>query len=152
MAFVVDLERDVAAPAALVWSAVTDLVAYADWNPFVVGCESTLEPGTSIRMRVRLFPWFVQSQTETVFEHRPNEELCYGLDGKPVGAVVSRRCHLVTAISPGRARYRSQFELSGWLSPLVAMLLGARLRHGFTSMTDALVARAEALAADRTDR
>jgi hypothetical protein len=39
----------------------------------------------------------------------------------------------------------SHFELSGWLAPLVSLLLGSRLRAGFAAMSAAIAARAEAL-------
>jgi hypothetical protein len=44
-----------------------------------------------------------------------------------------------------RARYVSHVELGGWLAPLVALVLGRRLRAGFDAMSAAIAARAEAL-------
>lgn len=143
MAFVIDDVREIAAPAATVWDVVTDLAAYPEWNPFVVGCRSTLAVGAPIAMRVRLLPWFTQPQTETVLEHVPGQRLAYGLAGGTLGAVTSRRLHEVAALGVGRTRYRSHFELSGWLAGVVRALLGARLQRGFRAMTDAIQERAE---------
>ncbi len=141
---------EVAAPAATVWNVVTDLARYPEWNPFVVACRSTLEPGSPIVMRVRVLPFVAQPQRETILEHVPGRRLSYGLTPLPLGVLASRRSHEVEALGPERARYVSRFELSGWLAPLVAMLLGQRLRAGFTAMSSALVARAAALHAGRT--
>ena len=58
---------DVAAPAATVWRVVTDLDRYPEWNPFVVACRSTLEPGAPIDMRVR---------APTRVQHRPRAPSC----------------------------------------------------------------------------
>jgi hypothetical protein len=127
-----------------VWRVVTDLAAYGEWNPFVVACESGLAPGDAILMRVHVFSSFAQSQREIVLEHAPGERLCYGLQG---ASLASRRCHHVAPAGPGRTRYESSFELSGWLAPLVRALLGSRLQRGFDGMAAALVRRAEALAA-----
>ncbi|HEY2773565.1 MAG TPA: SRPBCC domain-containing protein [Candidatus Binatia bacterium] len=143
MPVVIHLEREIAAPVSVVWNVVTDLGAYADWNPFVPGCRSSLRPGDPIDMKVQMFPWFSQNQRETVFENVAGERFCYGLAGS---AITSRRCHELRPIGPARTSYTSHFELSGWMSGLVQVLLGSRLEHGFTSMTDALVVRCESLA------
>jgi hypothetical protein len=143
MSFVIELVRDVDAPADVVWGAIVDVDAYPQWNPFVVACRTTWKVGDPIVMQVRLLPWFTQSQREGIFEHEPGNTICYGLDG---GAVSSRRSHHVEAMGAGRTRYRSHFEMSGFLAPLVKALLGARLEQGFTAMTDALVRRSEELA------
>ncbi len=136
---------EAAASAATVWEVVSDLPRYPEWNPFVVACRSTLEPGSPITMRVRVLPFVAQPQTETIFEHVPGRRLSYGLAGLPFGALASRRSHEVESLAADRSRYVSRFELRGWLAPLVQALLGRRLTTGFTAMSHALVARAEAL-------
>ena len=147
MALVISQTVDVAAPAARVWSVVTDLARYPDWNPFVVTCRSTLEPGAPIVMWVRLLPGLAQPQRERIFEHVPGRRLSYGVPPLPFGALASRRSHEVVETTPGRCRYVSHFELEGWLVPVVSALLGKRLERGFAAMTAALVRNAEALAA-----
>ena len=74
----------------------------------------------------------------------PGRRLCYGLPANALGALSSRRCHDVTPLGPARARYVSRFALSGWLMPVVRGLLGARLRIGFTAMSEGIRRRAEA--------
>ena len=124
---------------------IVDLAAYPEWNPFVVACRSTLAVGSPIVMKVRVWPWLAQPQRETIFEHRPGRFLRYGIRPLPVGALTSSRSHTVEAVSAVRTRYISRFELNGWLAPVVATLLGARLRKGFAAMSAALKGRAEAL-------
>jgi hypothetical protein len=150
MAIVIEHDLPVDAPPERVWEVVTDLAHYPEWNPFVVACASTLEVGDPISMRVRLFGCFAQPQREWILEHERGRRLAYGLPRSRLGALVSRRSHEVFAESPTRARYVSHFELGGWLAPLVALLLGRRLRAGFTAMSTAIAARAESLA--RADR
>jgi hypothetical protein len=147
MPFVVDEVIDIDAPCETVWTVITDLPSYGEWNPFVVSCRSTLVVGDPIEMRVVLFRGFPQGQRETIFEHRPGERLCYGLDGGALGAIVSRRSHELQVLAPGRTRYRSHFELSGWLAPVVGGLLGGRLQRGFGLMTAGIRQRAEQLGA-----
>jgi len=143
MSFTIDLSREIAAPAWVVWEVITDLPAYPEWNPFVIGCESTLVPGQSIHMRVKLLPWITQSQTETVFENVALERICYGIERGPVR---SRRCHQLRAIAVDRTRYDSHFRIAGPLAGLTRRLLGSRLRQGFEAMTEALARRAEQMA------
>lgn len=139
MSFVIDLERVIDAPAATVWAAITDLPRYGEWNPFCIECRSTLVPGDPIHMRVRLLSR-PQAQSEVIFEHLPMSHLCYGLDGGASGAIKSNRCHRIEALPDGRTRYRSHFELSGWLMPLVRLMFRKPLQRGFTGMTDGIVA------------
>lgn len=137
------------APAELVWAVICDLDSYPEWNPFVVSCSSTLGVGDPIQMWVRIFPFFAQPQRERIFEHEPGRRLCYGLSPNWFGALASRRSHNVESIAPARTHYLSHFELSGWLEPLVAALLGTRLAAGFDAMSSALKVRVEALASRR---
>jgi len=150
MVFVIDETLGIDAPVDVVWETITDLPRYGEWNPFVVACSSTLKVGDSIAMRVAIFSPFAQHQREMILEHLPGQLLCYGLAGNSLGALGSRRYHEVHAVGPMRTRYRSHFELSGWLSPLVRSLLGARLGRGFHSMSAAVGARAEQLWAERS--
>jgi hypothetical protein len=142
MPFVIEQTVEIQASAETVWKVITDLDAYGEWNPFVVGCRSTFKVGDPIDMKVRLFPGFTQKQRETILEHVPGKRLCYGIPGMPLGALSSRRGHEIYPLDPGRARYDSHFQLSGWLAPVVRMLIGARLQAGFEAMTEALARRA----------
>jgi hypothetical protein len=149
MSFVLDDQVDVDASPDLVWEVLTDLPRYGEWNPFVVECQSTLEPGDPIEMKVQIFKAFAQPQRETIFEHEPGKRICYGLAPQPLGSIASHRCHVVEALPDGRARYVSQFRLDGWLAPLTQGLLGARLARGFSNMTEAVSQRAELLREER---
>lgn len=141
--FVIEDTREIAASQETVWDVVTDLAGYPEWNPFVIACRSTLAVGSPIDMRVVLVGGVAQPQREVVLAHEPRTQLCYGLDGGALGAIVSRRCHHLEPLAADRTRYTSRFELSGWLMPVVRGLLGRPLRSGFGAMTAALQARAE---------
>ncbi len=145
MSFEIAQSVEIGARPEVVWNVITDLARYPDWNPFVVACDSTLEVGEPIAMRIRVIASFVQSQTETVFEHEPGRRLSYGVSEGPLRAIRSRRSHLVVPAGAGGAHYESHFELSGWLAPLVRVLVGAQLERGFKAMTEAIAERAEQL-------
>src|SRR3546814_13718927 len=63
----------------------------------------------------------------------------------PLGALSSFRSHDVEAIDGTRTRYRSYFQLQGWIKPLVLGLLRSRLEAGFAAMTAGIERRAEEL-------
>jgi uncharacterized protein YndB with AHSA1/START domain len=144
MPFVIDLTREIDAPADTVWRVLTDLAAYPRWNPFCVECSSSLRPGDPIDMRVNLIGR-PQRQREWIDDYREGEGFSYRMRPPPLGALASLRSHDVVALADGRTRYRSYFRLQGPLQPLVVALLGRRLTAGFTAMTDAVAARAVAL-------
>ncbi len=146
MAILIDKIVEVDAPRDLVWDVITDFHRYGEWNPFVVACDSTLKIGDPIEMRVHVFKAFAQPQREIIFEHEPGKRFCYGVAGVPFGAMRSNRCHEVRGLDSGRSEYRSHFALSGWLSPVVSILLGSRLRRGFDAMTESIRTRSEQLA------
>ena len=144
MAFIIDYDLEINAPLDTVWEVITDVARYSEWNKFTVACKSTLKPGDPIVMKVVLFGK-PQPQTETIFTHVPKQSMSYGLDGGALKAIVSNRIHTVVALGPNRTHYRSHFELSGWMMPLVRALMKSRLQHGFRVMTDGIKARAEKL-------
>ncbi len=143
---VIEHERRVDAPPEVVWRVITDLACYGEWNPFVVGCRSTLAVGDPIEMRVHVFAAFAQTQRETILEHVAGRRLCYGIAGAPLASLASRRCHEIATQPGGGTLYRSRFRLSGWLAPVVRLSLRRRLERGFAAMSDALARRAEEIA------
>jgi hypothetical protein len=150
MAFEITHVLDIDAPVDVVWEVVTDLPRYGEWNPFQVSARSTLEPGDPIFMQVQIFDLFTQPQRETIFECKPPEVLAYGLAALPLGALRSHRAHELEANGVSCTRYRSHFELDGWLAPLTRGLLGERLEAGFEAASLALKERSETLAAERS--
>lgn len=145
MAFVLRDEVEIAETPERVWEVISDFARYRDWNPFVIDARSSLEVGAGIWMRVRVFPWFSQPQSETILECEDGRGFAYGIR-LPFGALSSRRRHEIAPAGRAGTRYVSHFELEGWLTPLVQMLTGRRLREGFSQMTRAVRDRAESLA------
>lgn len=137
------------APAPLVWEVVSDLPRYEEWNPFVVRAVSSLAVGDPIAMRVKVLPFLVQPQRETILEHEPGTRVCWGVPGRAGSPIRSRRCQEVRAEGDTRTHYVSDFALQGWLAPLVMTLLGRRLHAGFQAMSQAVKERAELLQRQR---
>ena len=145
MAFVIDATLDIDAPAELVWNVITDFSRYAEWNPFLRACATTLKPGDPIDLQVQLLGPKPRPQREWMRTHTPGREFSYNMKPAPLGALRSGRSHTVTPLGAGRSRYQSHFELAGWMQPLVRGLLGAKLEQGFAGMTDGIKKQAELL-------
>ena len=148
MPFIIDKHLEVAAPAEIVWEVITDLPRYGEWNPFMRECRTSFNPGDPIDMKVKIFAR-PQPQREWVLEFVSGKRFAYRMKPVPGGTLSSFRSHDVEAAGPARTRYRSFFQLSGWLMPVVRGLLGARLEIGFQGMTEGIRVRAEKLWAER---
>ncbi|KXO90866.1 Polyketide cyclase / dehydrase and lipid transport (plasmid) [Tsukamurella tyrosinosolvens] len=146
MAFTIDHSREIAAPPALVWQALTDFDAYGQWNPFAVEAACDLRPGGAITMRVALRPPKVMTQKEYIVSVDEGRGFAYAMKPAPAGLLRSIREQDIVDLGGGRSRYTSHFQLDGPLSPLVGALLGAHLRRGFDGNVDGLVRQAEKLA------
>ena len=113
----IEFIREIEAPKDVVWSVIADFAAYAEWNPFVVACSSELRVGAPMAMTVRLGD---RQREQVEFVSRVVEGELFEYRMKPVGPLLhSYRQHEVASQADGRTRYRSTFELNGWLAPLV---------------------------------
>lgn len=150
MSFVIDRRAEVDAPASVVWQVLTDLDGYGKWNPFVPECRSTLRPGDTIEMRVKLGKRTSrQVEVMTGFDDGARS-FSYRMKSLPFGALSSQRVQRIEEIDDGRCRYHTHFELQGWLVPVVKGLLGRDLDIGFSGMTQGLKRRSEQMWADET--
>lgn len=144
--FVIEQEFDIEAPAEVVWAVLTDFERYAEWNPFVVEARCDLRPGGAIDMKVKLLGP-AQRQVEYIQAVEPGKGFSYNMKPFPLGGLSSLRSHQIIDLGGGRSHYCSHFHLQGWLMPVVRGLMRGALQRGFGSMSQALKARAEAVAA-----
>lgn len=141
--FQINLTRTINAPRKTVWEVITNTECYSEWSKFVVACDTTFEPGTPIKMKVKLLS-FTINQNETMWDCREEELIDYRTK-LPLKMLSSVRQHRLEVIDDSTTRYRSLFELKGWLSPIVRFFLGKQLRRGFADMTKGIVCRSEEL-------
>jgi uncharacterized protein YndB with AHSA1/START domain len=130
-------ERDLPAPIEVAWATLTDFASYPAWNPFTTEVETTLTPGSPIRMRVNL-GWAHVWQTETVRAVDPPHHVAWALDHLPAWLLRARRDQRLTALPDGTCRYRTEDTIGGALLPFVRLLYGRGLTDGFAAMADAL--------------
>ena len=81
-AVVVSETVSINAPASLVWEILLDMPKYGDWNPFCVECESTLEIGAPVKMKLKSYvnaePEFFEN-TEYVCHFEPEKQISWML-------------------------------------------------------------------------
>lgn len=143
--FVIEQEFDIEAPGEVVWAVLTDFENYAQWNPFVVQAACDLRPGGAIDMKVKLLGP-AQRQVEYIHAVEPGKGFSYNMKPLPLGGLSSFRSHTIIDLGEGRSHYSSHFHLQGWIMPVVRGLMRGALERGFSSMSDALKVRAEAVA------
>jgi len=144
MSFVIEHDLEVKASADAVWQVITDFDSYKQWNPFLLDCESSMQPGEPIDLTVQLGKQVRQEQ-EIIDTVTPGKGFTYRMKPMPGGALSSHRIHEITVIDENTCRYRSRFELQGWLSPVVKLAVGKHLLSGFGGMSHGIKDRAEAL-------
>ena len=142
------------APLDAVWAVMTDLDAYAEWNPFVFRAECRTPPttGDPIVLHVRWRNGRTTRSPERISAIVPPHEddsgrsatLSYVYEGVParLGLVRGTRHQRLHQDPGGPTVYDTVEEFSG---PLVALAGPARVADGFRRHAEALKARAESL-------
>ena len=137
-------EIGINAPASVVWDVLTDLAAYAAWNPFIRESSGRVAVGETLVCCPQL-PGSRRRQryTPTVIRVEPEREFAW------FGEVLHRRIgggeHIFRIIPrlDGGVTLAHQQIFVGVSAPLVMRLAGGATKRGFEMMNEALKARAE---------
>ena len=142
---VVEHTLEMAAPAATVWAVITDLARYPRMEPVRGHVRVDPRAGDTNRDAGTGVSVLRAAAARTDLRARPRAEAQLRHPDAAIRRARQQPLARGQALAPDRTRYVSHFELSGWLAPLVARLLGMRLRRGFAAMSVAIKARAETL-------
>lgn len=136
-------EVDIDASPEAVWSVLTNLGDYPDWNPFVTSAEGTVEVGQ--RLINRLEPpngkAMTIKPTVTVVESGQTFEWLGHL-GVP-GVFDGRHRFELEPNADGGTRFVHSEHFNGVLVRLLRKTLDGQTQQGFVAMNDAIKARAE---------
>lgn len=138
---------DIDAPPVAVWSVLTDLPAYGDWNPFVIALSGTLVVGSRLTARIRPPGGSAMTFRPVIQVLQPQRELQWLghllLPGLFDGA---HRFVLEPRDDGLRTRLHHSETFSGLLVRLL-MTAGnqSKTEAGFIAMNEALKRRAEDL-------
>lgn len=138
---------DISAPPAAVWAALTDLAAFAGWNPFITSADGELAVGSRLAIRIQPpggRPMTFRPAVTALESGRRLEWL--GRLGVP-GIFDGRHSFELTELPDGGTRLVQEETFSGVLVPLMGQTL-ERTRDGFALMNEALRERAEAAVRD----
>lgn len=147
-AIVVSETVEIQAPAALVWDILLDMPKYGEWNPFCVACESSLEMGAAVKMKLKSYvncePEYFEN-TEYICALEPQKQISWALphyDGWPYPA---RRDQFIEALSQTSCRYYSTDQFLGPNGIHVMRFAGPWVKKAFDDTAHALKNRAEML-------
>ena len=139
---------EIEAPQQLVWDVLTDYTRYAEWNPYTVRVDTTLEIGSVIDLHL---PDPAKPGTTFV-----NREYIRVVDAphylrydtaEEIPGMHAVREQWVTDLGGGRSSYRTTDLFSGEIAAYVYEQQGDWVKAGFDSVCVALKARAESLPA-----
>jgi len=139
---VLDAVADVEAPPERVWQVVSELVAYARWNPFIVRASGELALGSRLQLTIAAPGHRPITFKPRVVALEPGRSLTWLGRTLLPGLFDGRHTLSVTPAGSG-ARFRTHEEFTGLLVPFVPAIMRDTQR-GFGLMAAAVKARAEA--------
>ena len=132
-------------PAERVWKIVSDLAAYAEWNPFIVRASGEVRPGTRLDITISAPGMKPVNFRPRVLDVEPGHLVRWKGEYKVPGLFDGRHALIVDALDSSRSRFTTHEEVSGILLPFLGKVMAAS-QQGFEEMARALKARAEGLA------
>jgi len=138
---------EINAPIEVVWTVLTEVGKYSDWNPFTPQVRTDFSIGSPANLLVRMGPAkFRIAESMCAFE-KPRLiawEKTFGA-GWLLHAVREQHLKLFGKTS---CSYHNTDRLTGVLAPMVFACFGGYMRRGFDAVAEGLKARAEAIQAE----
>jgi hypothetical protein len=125
-----------------VWSVLTDVAAYDEWNPFIVSSSGTVEVGATLTNTMRDATGET-TFTPTVLTVTPGRELRWLGKVGPGGVFDGEHSFLIEPVRPGRVRLIQTERFSGVLVPFFRGQLHDNTLPQFGAMNEALAQRVE---------
>jgi hypothetical protein len=126
-----------------VWQVLTDLGAYAEWNPFIVSSAGTPAEGERLTNRMQPVGGRAVTLRPVVLEASPERRLRWRGRMLAPGVMDAEHTFTIEPLCERRVRLTQHERFSGALVPLVAGTLDRGTLPAFELMNAALKARAE---------
>jgi hypothetical protein len=126
-----------------VWQVLTDLGAYAEWNPFIVSSAGTPAEGERLTNRMQPVGGRAVTLRPVVIEASPERRLRWRGRMLAPGVMDAEHTFTIEPLGERRVRLTQHERFSGALVPLVAGTLDRGTLPAFELMNAALKARAE---------
>ncbi len=142
---------EINAPASIVWGILVDMPKYGEWNPFCIACESTLEMGAPVNMKLKSYvvPGEVFDNCEYVCAFEPEKILSWALPYDETWPYPARRDQIIETISEDKCIYYSTDAFLGDNGIHVMRFAGPWVKLAFDDTALALKERAERFYAER---
>ena len=138
---------EIAAPAATVWSILTDLENYNTWNPFCIRADGRIERGHAVQMTLVNYaaPGSLFPNREYISEIIPERQISWDLPNDPAWPYPARRDQVIEPTGPASCRYFSTDAFLGANGIHVFRFAGPWVKRAFDDTGRALKAHAEML-------
>lgn len=142
---------EIDAPADVVWDILTDFENYSAWNPFCVECDSKLELGAPVVMKLASYtmPGRIVDNVEYICAIESGRLISWELPDMAVWPYPARRDQIIESLGADRCAYVSTDAFFGDNGIHVMRFCGDWVKRAFDDTAIALKARAEALHAAR---
>jgi len=148
MRFKVEHRLGIRAPAHVVWSILSDLSTWSEWNPLYPEVTGRIAFGETLKLKLVLPDQPERELVATVVDWAPDEAIHWRTSH--VGGLVRTVRYLeIEAMSDTGCIFSNGEIFSGLLSGTLVRQLRPSLKQGFTAMGEAVRERAEALWRER---
>ena len=142
---------EIDAPASVVWEILTDFAAYKAWNPFCVECDSKLEMGAAVNMKLASYtmPGQIVGNVEYICAIEPERLISWELPFMEIWPYPARRDQIIEPLGDDRCAYSSTDAFFQDNGTHVMRFCGDWVKRAFDDTAIALKARAEQMHASR---
>jgi hypothetical protein len=144
VAYTINASIEIDATPDEVWSVLTDLEAYDEWNPFIVSSSGAVEAGATLTNTMRDATGDT-TFTPTVLTAAPGRELRWLGKLGPGAVFDGEHAFLIEAAGPGRVRLTQTERFSGVAVPFFRGHLQDNTLPQFRAMNEALARRVAAV-------
>lgn len=119
-----------------IWAVLTDLDRYSKWNPFTPKIETDWQIGHEVLLTVNMKNDKKSiKQKEVLTRWNPPDELAWGMNWSIF--LRAERVQRLTTTN-GSTNYFTEDIIEGVLSPIVHLIYGKYIRHGFEKVAVSL--------------
>lgn len=140
VAYTISASIEIEAEPDQVWSALTNLDAYDEWNPFIVSSSGIVEAGATLTNTMRDATGET-TFTPTVRAAVPGRELRWLGKLGPGAVFDGEHAFLIDRVGPGRVRLTQTERFTGVLVPFFRGQLHDNTLPQFRAMNEALARR-----------
>lgn len=127
------------APATLLWSILTDVANWHNWNTTVEKVDGSVAAGRTVTVHAKISPG--RAFPVKVTELTPPRHMVWR-GGMPLGLFAGTRTYTLTPQPDGKVRFEMREEFTGLMAPLITRSI-PDLQPAFDEFSACLKAAAE---------